>query len=168
MTDPIVRLDRLLLWPFYRLCGGVFIHARRYGVSPQQTASPCTRCSAAGETPTPLPFGTKNVNANSNSQAQRSCQPRLSHLHADACACEATRSSERTLSFLITFKAFRKFIGFVIQRSQRPSGQGAAKPNRGRHPPGGARCCFFGNEWETRRPDVPATPSPTRARRWCR
>src|SRR5258706_14918707 len=53
-----------------------------------------------------------------------------------------------TLGFLITFKACRKFTGFVIQRSQRPSGQGGAKPNRRRHPPGGARCCFFGNEWE--------------------
>src|SRR5258706_12340653 len=63
-----------------------------------------------------------------------------------------------TLSFLIAFKAFREFAGFVIQRSQRPSGQSAAKPNRRRHPRGGARCCFFGNEWETRRADVPATP----------
>ena len=72
MTDPLVRLDRFALVPFYRLYGG--IHARRSGVSPQQTASACTSCSPAGETPILPPFGSKHVNSDSNSQLQRSCQ----------------------------------------------------------------------------------------------
>ncbi len=113
---------------------------------------------ATRETPILLPLAPKRVNANSNSQAQGSCQPRLSCLHAYGGRLRATLSSKNTLSFFITFKALRESSRIVTQRYERPSGQGAAKPHRWRHPPGGARCRFSGNEWETRRADVPVTP----------
>src|ERR1700675_2173717 len=64
MTDPIVRLDRLLLCPSTGFTGvsmlgdPVFLRNRsRFGLH---------KLRPPGETPTPLPLAPKRVNANSN------------------------------------------------------------------------------------------------------
>jgi hypothetical protein len=90
MTDPIVRLDRLLLCPSTDFTGvsmlgdlGFLRNRSRLGLHKLQP-----RWRNAD----PAPFGGKRVNANSNFQAQGSCQSRPSTSTLMAGACKAVRS----------------------------------------------------------------------------
>src|SRR5258706_6868073 len=114
----------------------------------------------------PAHFGSKHVNADSNSQTQGSCQPRFFYFLGYVRRSTRHGAYRARSAFLYNIQGFLSiYVRCVTQLSERPEWIGSCEAES---PAAAARCRFFGNEWKTRRADVPVTPSPTRAKRWCR